>query len=136
MDKRGEKKESGKLIRLDQIRLEQLLKYASKNTPQSIFKINAKTCTITEVIMYNRPLIPMSAFKNATPEMLIPNRNAANHCRSVIKSVHRTGNPQSITLPITLPNPKREIIYKCIHFSKSHNGNTVLAIGTQDYDFL
>jgi hypothetical protein len=136
MDKRGEKEESGELIHLDQIRLEQLLKNASKNTTQSIFKINAETCTITEVIKYNRPLIPMNAFKNATPEKLIPNRNAANHCRTVIKSVHTTGHPQSITLPIILPNPKKEIIYKCIHFSKSPNGNTVFAIGTQDYDFL
>ncbi|MFA6012973.1 MAG: hypothetical protein WC799_23495 [Desulfobacteraceae bacterium] len=103
---------------------------------QSIFKINAETCTITEVIRYNRPSIPMDAFKNATPDELIENRIAADYCRSVIKSVHTTGHPLSITLPIILPPPSKETIYKCIHFRKNPTDNTVLAIGTQDYDFI
>ena len=136
MERDRPKEEGGELIRLDQIRLEHLLKNASENTPQTIFKIDAETCTITEVIRYNRPSVPIDIFRNATPDKLIQNRIAADYCRSVIKSVHATGHPQSITLPITLPIPKKEIIYKCIHFKKCPNDNTVLAIGTQDYDFL
>jgi len=59
----------------------------------------------------------------------------AHDHRSVI-NVHTTGHLQSITLPRILSNQNIEIFYYCFHFKKNSNDNTVLAIGTQDYDFL
>ena len=124
------------MIRIDRIRLERMLRDYSAHPVRAVFKIDVKTCTITEIIRLNRPKVHFSSYKHASPEKLIRNRNAAELCRTIIRSVHTTGSPQIMRFPITIPAPYPETVCTRVHFKKGPVKNTVLAISMDEHEFL
>jgi hypothetical protein len=111
-------KEDTSVTKIDKVRLEKQFINSHILQNQPIFAIDGDTLKIKKVISYHGIIVPQNFFIDATPEKLIKIIGAAKHCRSVIKGVHQTGEPQSITLPITLPVNPPTTITKCIYLKK------------------
>jgi len=116
------------LLDWEERRLDVLIKkVANAQVNGRIYKIDIASCAIIEILGSNDSLIPVELLMNATPETLIKNTTAAEYCRGMIASVHKTGNPISISIPITINN---KTITRFVHFkrgSRETDANTVIA---------
>jgi len=116
------------LLDWEERRLDLLIKkVANAQATGRIYKIEVSTCMIIEILGTKALDIPVELLMNATPESLIKNKTAAEYCRGMIRSVHTTGNPVSISIPITINN---KTILRFVHFkraSRETDSNTVIA---------
>lgn len=128
---RPEEEQSGlknNLLDWEERRLDLLIKkVANAQANGRIYKIDVTSCMIVEILGTKALDIPEELLMNATPESLIKNKTAAEYCRGTINAVHTTGNPISISIPITINN---KTILRFVHFkraSRETDSNTVIA---------
>ncbi len=125
--------EKGGLIPLDRLRFKRIMKAAKEQEPSGMFgiyRLNGKTCQITEIVVHERANIPASDLLHAYPEDIIPNKALSDYCRSTIIKVHESGRPLSIT--VTIASSDGQTYNRHIHLEKGPNASTIATVGWPD----
>lgn len=92
-----------------------------------IYRINGQSCAITEVIAHERAKIPASDLIHAYPENYMPSIGSAEYLRSAIIRVYKSGQSNSITVPIATRPGKSE--NRHIHLEKNDAISIIATVG-------
>jgi hypothetical protein len=122
------------LSRLDLYKLEKRLSDPTNRFYPNIFKIDGETIKITGIVQYYHPTIESHLYLNITPAKLVNNERFADDLAKTIRNVYSTGSKACITVPICPPVKNAEIVYRYVHFLKSNDNKTVLAVVDSELD--
>lgn len=70
----------------------------------NIYKIDPATFEIVQIIKFNKHVSTEDYFIGARVEKLLENKIMVEHCKNMIRKVHKTGINLSGTFPIKLQN--------------------------------